>query len=96
MRHDLSAETSVCPTRFFVGAEALALPDFVSTLAASILNDRDAVQVTKGNVQFERHFATDAAKSFQWPIHPDGFAAPELLELGRLQGWTLKPARLRR
>ena len=24
-----------------------------------------------------------------------GFSAPELLELGRLQGWTLKPARLR-
>jgi hypothetical protein len=28
-------------------------------------------------------------------IHPDGFSAPELLELGRPQGWTLKPARLR-
>ena len=83
------------PNEVFVGAETLALPDFVSTLAESILNDGDNVQVTKGNVQFEKFFANDAAKSFQWPIHPDGFAAPELLELGRLQGWTLKPARLR-
>jgi hypothetical protein len=83
------------PNQVFVGAETLALPDFVSTLAASILNAGDTVQVTRGNVQFERYFATDAAKSFQWPIHPNGFAAPELLELGRLQGWTLKPARLR-
>jgi hypothetical protein len=32
---------------------------------------------------------------FSWPIHPAGFSAPELLELGRLQAWTLKPARLR-
>ena len=37
----------------------------------------------------------EPAKAFAWPIYPDGFSAPELLELGRLQGWTLKPARLR-
>jgi hypothetical protein len=84
------------PNQVFVGAETLALPDFASTLAISILTDGGAVQLTRGRLQFERYFATDAAKSFRWPIHPDGFSAPELLELGRLQGWTLKPAGLRR
>jgi hypothetical protein len=29
-----------------------------------------------------------------WPIHPEGFSAPELSEFGKLQGWTLKPAGL--
>jgi hypothetical protein len=84
------------PNQVFVGAETLALADFVATLANSVVTDGDTVRVTRGNVQFDKYFATDAAKSFRWPIHPDGFAAPELLELGRLQGWTLKPARFRR
>jgi hypothetical protein len=83
------------PNEVFVGAETLALPDFAATLAGSILSDAGEVKVLHGNVQFEGYFATDAAKSFSWPIHPAGFSAPELLELGRLQGWTLKPARLR-
>jgi hypothetical protein len=84
------------PNQVFVGAETLALPDFAATLAGSILKEGDSVQAIQGNIQFEKYFATDAAKSFRWPIHADGFAAPELLELGRLQGWTLKPALLRR
>ena len=44
---------------------------------------------------FENYFSTDPKGAFSWAIHPEGFSAPELLELGRLQGWTLKPARLR-
>jgi hypothetical protein len=51
--------------------------------------------VRLGNPEFEKYVATDAVKSFDWPIHPAGFRAPELLEMGRLQAWTLKPARLR-
>jgi hypothetical protein len=51
--------------------------------------------VVRGRIAFDQYFATDPKKSFDWPIHPAGFAAPELLALGRLQGWTLKPAVLR-
>jgi hypothetical protein len=83
------------PNQVFLGVETLALPDFTATLAESILTAGDSVAVKRGNIQFEKYFATDAARSFRWAIHPDGFAAPELLELGRLQGWALKPARLR-
>jgi hypothetical protein len=43
----------------------------------------------------QKYISTDDSGSFSWPIHPEGFRAPELLELGRLQAWTLKPARLR-
>jgi hypothetical protein len=43
----------------------------------------------------ERYVAIDAGKAFSWAIHPEGFSAPNLLELARLQAWTLKPARLR-
>ena len=81
------------PNQVFIGAETLSLADFVATLAASdtITNP---VQLTRGSLKFEEHFSNDPVKSFSWPIHPAGFAAPELLELGKLQGWTMKPARL--
>jgi hypothetical protein len=51
--------------------------------------------VRHGVLKFEQYVSNDASNSFKWPIHPEGFSAPELLELARLQEWTLKPARLR-
>ena len=32
---------------------------------------------------------------WSWVIFPEGFSAPDVLELTRLQAWTMKPARLR-
>jgi hypothetical protein len=82
------------PSDVFVGAETLSLADFTATLAQDGSSGGGDVKLARGKLAFERYFATDARKSFSWPIHPDGFSAPELLEMGRLQGWTLKPARL--
>ena len=82
------------PSEVFIGAETLSLPDFTATLASQAVSGGQ-VRVARGNVRFEKYFATDAKKSFQWPIHPKDFSAPELLEMARLQGWTLKPARLK-
>ncbi len=82
------------PSHVWFGSEFLSLADFTATLAhddgASI-----QVEVKKGTLAFERHIATDARRSFDWAIHPETFEAPELLELGRLQAWTLKPAKLK-
>jgi hypothetical protein len=82
------------PNEVFIGAETLSLADFAATLAASVQAQSDTIPLVRGRIAFERYFSTDAKKSFNWVIHPPDFAAPELLELGRLQGWTLKPARL--
>src|SRR5260221_659610 len=82
------------PSEIFVGARTLSLADFAATVAGEALSP-GPVKVLRGQLEVERYFATDASQSFRLPIHPDGFAAPELLELARLQGWTLKPARLR-
>lgn len=82
------------PSEVFVGAETLSLADFAAT-AAGELTAPGPVHVRRGNIEFEKYFSTDATGAFAWPIHPKGFSAPELLELARLQGWTLKPARLR-
>jgi hypothetical protein len=40
-----------------------------------------------------RHIAEDKPGLFGgWVIHKEGFRAPKLLEIARLQAWTLKPA----
>jgi hypothetical protein len=82
------------PAEVWIGSEKLSLADFTATLAADT-GGSSAVLVRKGNLEMEKYVSTDPRGSFQWPIHPEGFSAPELLELARLQAWTLKPARLK-
>jgi hypothetical protein len=82
------------PGEVFIGAQTLSLEDFAATLAGSVLQP-GPVRVRRGKLGFERYVTTEASAAFKWPIHPQGFAAPELLELARLQAWTLKPACLR-
>jgi hypothetical protein len=82
------------PSRVWIGSAYLSLADFTATLAGDDGRSPE-VEVRKGALLFEKHFAADARRAFSWPIHPAGFNPVALMELGRLQGWTLKPARLR-
>ena len=82
------------PSEVFVGSKTLSLEDFAATLAEHVASP-GPIRFKRGKLDFEKYFATDARKAFNWPIHPEGFAPEELLALARLQGWTLKPARLR-
>ncbi|HEY1241717.1 MAG TPA: hypothetical protein VGF16_14230 [Bryobacteraceae bacterium] len=82
------------PSEVFVGGETLSLVDFAATLAGSFGKD-GPVTVAHGTTAFDTFFAADGRKSFNWVIHFEGFDGSPLIELGRLQGWTLKPARLR-
>jgi hypothetical protein len=82
------------PAEVWIGSEKLSIGDFTATLAAYDGASASAA-VRRANLEFEKYFSKDPKDSFSWPIHPEGFTAPELLDLGRLQGWTLKPARLR-
>jgi len=82
------------PAAVWIGADKLSIGDFAATLAG---DDGAAAEIVvrRANLEFEKYFSHEPRKAFEWPIHPEGFSAPELLELGKLQGWTLKPARLR-
>lgn len=82
------------PSEVWIGSQWLSITDFAATLAGDERSLR-AVPVRKGNPEMEKYIATDPVNTFSWPIHPEGFSAPGLLELARLQTWTLKPARLR-
>jgi hypothetical protein len=82
------------PALVWIGSEHLSLVDFAATLAGADSPPAEVI-VRAGNPEFDRYFATDSRRPFGWVIHPPGFSGDNLLCLGRLQGWTLKPARLR-
>ena len=82
------------PAEVWVGSETMSVGDFAATLAADDGASAE-VSVRKANPEMAGYIATDAARSFSWPIHPEGFQAPSLLEMAKLQAWTLRPALLR-
>lgn len=83
------------PSSVWIGSEELSLADFTATLAGDG-GAAPTVATRRGSLKFEDYISREPAGAFQWVIHPEGFAAPELLEMARWQAWTLKPARLRR
>lgn len=85
------------PPEVFLGADTLSLADFVATLSEYMLTTptTGGVRVVHGKLDFEQYVSSESERAFQWPIHPPGFKAPHVLEMGRLLAWTLKPARLK-
>lgn len=89
------------PARVFVGADSVAPADFLLALA-SVYGGRqkdgtpssEEIALRRNTVIApERHIAKDTPNLFGgWVIHKEGFRAPKVLEVARLQAWTLKPA----
>jgi hypothetical protein len=90
------------PSRVFLGTEVVPPADFLVALAAAydFWRRNGRLPTTEGvdlprNVQLAsaRYVAQDTPGVFGgWIIHKEGFRAPKILELARLQTWTLKPA----
>jgi len=49
----------------------------------------------EGRYTADRSVAEDSPALWGWVIFPEGFHAPRIMELARLQAWTLKPAMFR-
>jgi hypothetical protein len=81
------------PSYVWAGNDSLSLADFAATLASAPATG--SVPVRKGDLLTEQRIAKDAGKAYNWVIHAKGFAPADLLDLARLQAWTLKPAKLR-
>lgn len=80
------------PGQAWFGSDSLSLADFAATLAADP-GGTAPVKIVMGKLAIEDHVTRDAARAYNWVIHPAGFAPERLLELARLQAWTLKPVR---
>jgi hypothetical protein len=86
----------------FIGAHAVAPADFLMALASAYdhYNKTGKLPLPEGvglgsglELLPARHIAQDTPELFGgWIIHREGFRAPKILEVARLQAWTLKPA----
>jgi hypothetical protein len=86
------------PSEVWIGAESLSPADYLATLAGATEQTIAAgkppasVQRLSGRFTAERYVAQDSPALWDWIIFPEGFHAPHLMELAKLQAWTLKPA----
>ena len=53
----------------------------------------EKVTVAPAHLATEKYVAADSPSLWSWPIFPQGFHSEHLVELARLQAWTLKPAK---
>jgi len=55
----------------------------------------DSVKVAPAHLAATKYVAEDSPALWNWVIFPPGFHSPSIMNLARLQAWTLKPALLR-
>jgi Polysaccharide deacetylase len=88
------------PNTVWFGSQAVAPESYLLALAhvaGSMVNKGslpDPVNVAPAQLAAAKYVADDSPAIWDWVIFPPGFHAPHLIELGKLQTWTLKPARL--
>ncbi len=90
------------PARVFIGSEPVPPSDFLVALASvhqwylkngCFPTEEGVVLGSHVELRAARHVAEDTPELFGgWVIHPADFRAPRILEVARLQSWTLKPA----
>ena len=90
------------PSEVWIGANNISPADYLATVGAIFepalsyalggTNLPDQIILRKGNFTADSYVANDDPKIFNWVIHLEGFHAPKLMELAKLQAWTLKPA----
>jgi hypothetical protein len=82
------------PAEIQVGKNWLSPADFMATVGTRLRQwvhgGEDDAPVVHGSLKQARHVPDHV--SWDWVIFPPGFDADALLQVGRLQTWTLKPA----
>ena len=88
------------PNEVWIGSQAISPQDYLATLGAFTRMPQTKlpaeIEIAVGNFTADKYVANDDPRIFNWVIHPEGFHAPKLMELAKLQAWTLKPAVLRK
>jgi hypothetical protein len=103
---DIAHQTKQLPSVVWVAGQPVRPEDFAATLANVIANearqpaiasDRNSADVPlrRAELEAKKFVADDAPGLWGWVIFPEGFSAPRMMELAKLQAWTIKPAVLR-
>ncbi|MFN0124946.1 MAG: hypothetical protein ACKV2V_30955 [Blastocatellia bacterium] len=90
------------PDTVWIGTISISPQDYLATLGGLIESflkgETGSREVTlrEGKITFDKYVAENSAKLWGWVIFPEGFTAPRIMEMARLQAWTIKPALLNR
>ncbi len=95
---DAVHQTKQLPSVVWVAGQPVRPEDFAVTLASLVASDHYAgdVPLRHGELEAKKFVANDSPGLWGWVIFPKGFNAPHLMELAKLQAWTIKPALLRK
>jgi hypothetical protein len=89
------------PNEVWLGSQAIPPADYLATLGGLVEEliqsgkIEETISLRVGNFTADQYVANDSPEIWGWPIFPEGFHAPKIMELAKLQAWTLKPAVLK-
>jgi hypothetical protein len=89
------------PNEVWIGSQAVSPADYLVTLGSVVegliesRKPKETISFRVGNFTADQFVAEDSPGIWKWPIFPEGFHAPKIMELAKLQAWTLKPAVLK-
>ena len=95
---DTVHETKQLPSIIWVAGEPMRPEDFAVTLASLIAAERYSgnIPMRQGELEAKQYVADDSPRLWGWVIFPKGFDAPRIMEIAKLQTWTIKPTALRK
>lgn len=82
----------------WVAGEPMRPEDFAVTLASLVAAEcySGNIPMRQGELEAKQYVADDSPRLWGWVIFPKGFDAPRMMEIAKLQAWTIKPAALRK
>lgn len=90
--------TKQLPSIIWVAGEPMRPEDFAVTLASLVAAERYSgnIPMRQGELEAKQYVADDSPRLWGWVIFPKGFDAPRMMEIAKLQAWTIKPAAFRK
>ena len=88
------------PNAIWLGSAAVSPESYLLALASAAKQipgkqpPPESIKILPAELAAGQWIAKDSPSIWKWPIFPQGFHAPHLMELARLQSWTIKPALL--
>lgn len=96
--HQFLKKNGAIPNVVWLGSTGVAPESYllaISSIAQTILRNEpppQSVRILPAELAADKWVAKDSVSIWNWPIFPDGFHSAHLMELARLQAWTIKPA----
>lgn len=90
--------TKQLPSIVWVAGQPVRPEDYAVTLASVVASGRYSGDspLQQGELEAKKYVADDSPGLWGWVIFPQGFDAPQMMQIAKLQAWTIKPAVLRK